>query len=140
MGTEVPERLRERIFAVVRGVPRGAVVSYGDVARACGTIPVVVGKALAHSPDDLPWQRVIGQDGTLRTARRGAEFAARQRALLEAEGVAFAEDGRVPEADAGWERGLASLPAPAREVAGAPAPARSLRLRDARPDGRPAAR
>jgi len=123
MGTEtergVPERLRERIFAVVRGVPRGGIVSYADVARACGTIPVVVGKALAHSPDDLPWQRVIGQDGTLRTARRGAELAARQRALLEAESVAFAEDGRVPEADAGWERGLASLPAPAREVAGA---------------------
>jgi alkylated DNA nucleotide flippase Atl1 len=110
---EVPAPLRERIFAAVRAVPRGGIVSYGDVARACGTIPVVVGKALAQSPDDLPWQRVIGQDGTLRTARRGAEFAARQRALLEGEGIAFGEDGRVPETDSGWERGLASLGLPA---------------------------
>src|SRR5262249_24973333 len=109
MEYEMDARLRERIFAVVRAVPRGGVVSYGDVARACGTIPVVVGKALAHSPDGLPWQRVIGQDGTLRTARRGPEFAARQRALLEAEGVAFAEDGRVDGRDPGWERGLAAL-------------------------------
>jgi methylated-DNA-protein-cysteine methyltransferase-like protein len=120
----VPVRLRERIFAAVRVVPRGGVVSYGDVARACGTIPVVVGKALAHCPDDLPWQRVIGQDGTLRTARRGADLAARQRARLEAEGIAFDEDGRVPAADPGWERGLASLPAPDREEADSRHPGR----------------
>jgi alkylated DNA nucleotide flippase Atl1 len=94
------------------------------VARVCGTIPVVVGKALSHCPDDLPWQRVIGQDGTLRTARRGAEFAARQRARLEAEGVAFDEDGRVPGADPGWERGLASLPAPYRQEPDARHPGR----------------
>jgi methylated-DNA-protein-cysteine methyltransferase related protein len=109
MECDIPARLRERIFAVVRAVPRGGVVSYGDVARSCGTIPVVVGKALAHSPDGLPWQRVIGQDGTLRTARRGAEFAARQRALLEAEGVAFGDDGRIAKTDPGWERGLAAI-------------------------------
>jgi methylated-DNA-protein-cysteine methyltransferase related protein len=120
----VPARLRERIFAAVRAVPRGGVVSYGDVARACGTIPIVVGKALAHSIDGVPWQRVVGQDGTLRTARRGAEFAARQRALLEAEGVAFAGDGRVDGTDPGWERGLAALGVakvmPARKRAGRP--------------------
>jgi methylated-DNA-protein-cysteine methyltransferase-like protein len=103
---EAPETLRAQIFAVVRAVPSGGIVSYGDVARVCGTIPVVVGKALAFCPDDVPWQRVIGRDGTLRTARRGAEFALRQRALLEAEGIRFDAEEHVAADDEGWERGL----------------------------------
>jgi methylated-DNA-protein-cysteine methyltransferase-like protein len=114
-------RLRAEIFAAVAAVPRGGVVGYGDVARACGTIPVVVGKALAHCGPGVPWQRVVGTDGSLRTARRGPEFAARQRALLEGEGIAFDAEGRVPPAEPGWERGRAALAAWLRATAeGAP--------------------
>lgn len=101
--------VRRDIFAAVRAVPAGSVVGYGDVARACGSIPILIGKALAFCPDDVPWQRVVGSDGTLRTARRGAIYAERQRALLEGEGVAFDGDGRVERGEPAWERGQAAL-------------------------------
>lgn len=84
-----------RIYEWVREVPAGTVVSYGEVARACGTIPILVGKAMAVCPEDVPWHRVVGADGTLKIARRGPEWALRQRRLLEAEGVHFLPDGRV---------------------------------------------
>ncbi|MGQ9523387.1 MAG: MGMT family protein [Armatimonadota bacterium] len=85
----------QRVYEWVRHVPAGTVVSYSEVARACGTIPILVGKAMAVSPEDVPWHRVVGADGTLKIARRGPEWAAHQRKLLEAEGVAFLPDGRV---------------------------------------------
>lgn len=103
--------LRREILDAVRAVTPGSVVGYGDVARACGTIPVLVGKALAFCDADVPWQRVIGSDGTLRTARRGAALAARQRALLEAEGIRFEATGRVSPDDPAWERGQTALAA-----------------------------
>jgi len=84
-----------RIYEWVRTVPAGTVVSYGEVARACGTIPILVGKAMAVCPEDVPWHRVVGADGTLKIARRGPEWALRQRRLLEAEGITFLPDGRV---------------------------------------------
>ncbi len=89
------ESIFQRIYSFTRTVPEGKVVSYGDVARQCGTIAVLVGKAMAVCPPDVPWHRVVGADGTLRIAKRGPEWALRQRKLLELEGVPFL-------ADAGW--------------------------------------
>lgn len=110
--------VRRDILDAVRALPPGAVVGYGDVARVCGTIPVLVGKALAFCDGDVPWQRVIGGDGTLRTARRGATYAALQRALLEAEGVRFTEQDRVSPGEPAWERGREALLAWARGAEG----------------------
>jgi methylated-DNA-protein-cysteine methyltransferase-like protein len=110
-------KLRREILDAVRALPSGAVVGYGDVARACGTIPLLVGKTLAACGADVPWQRVIGSDGTLRTARRGSAYAARQRALLEKEGVTFDADGRVPPDDPAWERGFSAMRAWGRRAA-----------------------
>ena len=45
--------LREAVYRVVRDVPAGEVISYGEVARLCGTIPVLVGKALAGKIEEL---------------------------------------------------------------------------------------
>jgi methylated-DNA-protein-cysteine methyltransferase-like protein len=89
------EGIFQRIYSFTRTVPEGKVVSYGDVARQCGTIAVLVGKAMAVCPPDVPWHRVVGADGTLRIAKRGPEWALRQRKLLELEGVPFLADGRV---------------------------------------------
>jgi methylated-DNA-protein-cysteine methyltransferase related protein len=67
----------------VREIPPGFVRSYGDVSPGA---PRFAGTVL-HSNDDpeLPWHRVVRADGSL---AKGA----RQRALLEAEGVPFRGD------------------------------------------------
>jgi methylated-DNA-protein-cysteine methyltransferase related protein len=74
--------LSERATIVIeriRSVPEGYVTTYGDVSPGS---PRFAGAVLAHTDDDLPWQRVVRADGSL---AKGAE----QRALLEAEGVPF---------------------------------------------------
>jgi alkylated DNA nucleotide flippase Atl1 len=64
----------------VRSVPEGFVTTYGDLSPAA---PRLAGAVLAASADEqVPWHRVVRSDGSL---ARGA----RQRRLLEAEGIAF---------------------------------------------------
>jgi len=69
----------------VRGIPPGFVRTYGDVSPGA---PRFAGAVLAACQDPaLPWHRIVRADGSL---AKGA----RQRALLEAEGVPF-RGGRV---------------------------------------------
>ena len=70
----------DEILAAVRAIPRGRVTTYGDLSPGA---PRRAGAVLAANDDpDLPWQRVVRADGSLAKGER-------QRALLEAEGVAF---------------------------------------------------
>jgi alkylated DNA nucleotide flippase Atl1 len=64
----------------VRATPAGFVRSYGDVSPGA---PRVAGAVLADCVDPtVPWHRIVRADGSL---AKGA----RQRALLEAEGIPF---------------------------------------------------
>jgi methylated-DNA-protein-cysteine methyltransferase-like protein len=85
------------IYAVIRRIPPGRVMSYGQVGREAGGIsPRVVGWAMANPmDDDIPWQRVVGVDGYLRIGRRSVELQLQQRQLLEREGVTFLENDCV---------------------------------------------
>jgi alkylated DNA nucleotide flippase Atl1 len=70
----------DQILERVRTTPAGFVRTYGDVSPGA---PRAAGAAL-HACDDprVPWHRIVRADGSL---AKGA----RQRALLEAEGVPF---------------------------------------------------
>lgn len=81
------EGAADAVYAVVRAIPRGRVLSYGQVAAALGLAPRTVGWVLSSAPDGVPWHRVVGADGYLRIARRAPELKALQRRLLEDEGV-----------------------------------------------------
>jgi methylated-DNA-protein-cysteine methyltransferase related protein len=71
------------VLARIREVPEGFVRSYGDVSPGA---PRFAGTVLHNDHDpDLPWWRIVRADGSL---AKGA----RQRALLEAEGVPFRGD------------------------------------------------
>ena len=69
-----------RVLARIRATPPGFVRAYGDVSPDA---PRLVGAVLAACEDEeLPWHRIVRSDGSL---AKGA----RQRALLEAEGIPF---------------------------------------------------
>lgn len=88
---------RQELYDLLPKIPEGTVVSYGAIGRALEN-PVsglVAGKWMATCPPDLPWWRVIGADGTLKTFNRSPEIALEQRRLLEAENVTFNEEGQV---------------------------------------------
>ena len=95
---------RERVLHVVRQVPPGRVVSYGQVAlwvgspRAARQVGGVL-YGLREADGDVPWQRVINARGGISTYKVGAGEL--QVALLRAEGVEVAADG-VDLARWGW--------------------------------------
>jgi methylated-DNA-protein-cysteine methyltransferase-like protein len=95
-----------RIFDVVRRIPAGRVLTYGDVAALAG-LPGharLVGYALHALPDGttVPWHRVINARGGISTGRAypGGELV--QRFLLEGEGVEFDARGRTSLARYRW--------------------------------------
>ncbi len=81
---------REAIFALVKRVPKGRVITYGQLARAAKLRggARAAGYAMAACPKGrgIPWHRVVGAGGRilLREPR-----AALQRRLLESEGIEF---------------------------------------------------
>lgn len=86
----------ESVYDIVRSVPPGQVISYGQVAFLAGNGRMArqVGWALHVCPEEgVPWHRVVRKDGSLPSLSE--ESAARQRRLLEEEGVAFDGEGRV---------------------------------------------
>ena len=96
--------LYDRIYTVVRKIPRGQVATYGQVAAIVGKCTArSVGYAMAAVPSgaDIPWHRVINHEGKISPRRHGSG-SVRQRRLLEAEGVCFDRWGRVNFYDVGW--------------------------------------
>lgn len=96
----------ERVRRVVLMIPRGRVMTYGDVALAAGMPGAarVVGYALRALGTAVPWQRVLGRRNP-RTAQitiRDPRSKSEQRRLLEQEGVEFDARGGVPLADYGF--------------------------------------
>ena len=79
--------MRKKIEAAIRKIPKGKVSTYGAIARAAG-FPGNARRVAAtlHAAVGLPWQRVVGAGGEIKT--RG-EHAFEQRFRLESEGVTF---------------------------------------------------
>jgi methylated-DNA-protein-cysteine methyltransferase-like protein len=95
----------ERVYQVVRLIPPGKVVTYGQIARLLGEPhgARTVGWAMQALPDpEVPWHRVINAQGRISGVGRGAR-ADLQRALLEDEGVVFDARGRVDLSVYQWE-------------------------------------
>jgi len=97
----------ERIYAIVRRIPRGRVSSYGQIARLAGLPGHArqVGYALSALSGDrgIPWHRVVDARGGIRL-RSEPGYEEIQRALLEREDVVFGADARISLARFGWPR------------------------------------
>jgi methylated-DNA-protein-cysteine methyltransferase-like protein len=90
---------------VLRAVPRGRVVTYGQVAALAGREGAARGVAwILHSSAEaagLPWHRVIGAGGAI-SLPRGKGFEAQKKRLLD-EGVVVGPRGRVDLKRFRWE-------------------------------------
>lgn len=87
----------EAVYRIVRRIPRGRVMSYGQIAELLEQrlSARAVGWAMNQCPDDVPWQRVVNASGGISTAHLH-EPPDLQRRLLEREGVRFGAKGTLP--------------------------------------------
>ncbi|MBO5230291.1 MAG: MGMT family protein [Clostridia bacterium] len=98
-----------KIYDVVRKIPRGKVCTYGCVAAMAGNPrwSRVVGYALHVNPEPgkIPCHRVVTKNGEVSKAFAfGGENM--QRILLAEEGVEFLDDGRVDMKRFAWNGNL----------------------------------
>ena len=88
----------EKIYDVVKRIPKGKVASYGTVAAMAGNPrwARVVGYALHSNPEPItiPCHRVVTKDGRVSVAFAfGGENM--QRLLLNEEGIEFLDNGNI---------------------------------------------
>jgi O-6-methylguanine DNA methyltransferase len=97
----VPARLTafaQSVLDAVDRIPRGRVMSYGDVAEYVGAGSArAVGTVMARYGAEVPWHRVLHSDGTCATHKSD-----RQLETLRAEGVPM-RGARVDMATARWD-------------------------------------
>ena len=94
---------RERVEAIVRQIPRGRVMTYGQLAGLCGNARAarIVG-GIAHFGDpNLPWQRVVSKTGGLAAGYPGGREGHRQ--VLEQEGIVLDDQLKVDIAALLWK-------------------------------------
>lgn len=89
----VRSELYERIYGIVRLIPRGKVATYGQIARLAGMTGQarLVGYALHCLPNNsnIPWHRVINRFGKISLSQFVNDNGSLQRNLLESEGIHF---------------------------------------------------
>jgi methylated-DNA-protein-cysteine methyltransferase-like protein len=86
---------RDRVYQIVRRIPRGRVMTYGQIAELLGDgyTPRTVGFVMHGSTPGTPWHRVLNAQGACSTGRVVLPHDKQQR-LLEAEGVVFGKNRR----------------------------------------------
>jgi methylated-DNA-protein-cysteine methyltransferase-like protein len=93
------DQVFEKIYRLVLRIPRGRVMTYGQIARLLEErySPRLVGWAMHATPNDgrnIPWHRVINSSGGISTGRVILTEPNVQLLMLEAEGVVFNANGR----------------------------------------------
>lgn len=99
----VDAEFKKRVYDLVAQIPRGRVMTYGQIAALCGAAWAAweVGQIAHTGPADLPWQRVVNKQGGLAVGWPGGGRAT-HRALLEGEGVTVSDEFKVDVAKLLW--------------------------------------
>ena len=99
------------VWQVVQGIPRGHVLTYGEVARLAGMSRAArrVSQAMRRAPRGmtLPWHRVVNAQGKISFPADSAGFQ-QQKNLLEEEGVVFIK-GKIDLNRYGYQGALDQL-------------------------------
>ena len=101
---------RERVYKIVRRIPKGKVMTYGQIAYMLGEgyTPRTVGFVMHGSDDRTPWHRVINSQGRCSTGGIVLPSDKQQR-MLESEGVKFDDKGRCDLEEFLWRRRARSV-------------------------------
>lgn len=94
---------RHSVYEIVRSIPLGRVMTYGDIAALAGH-PYAARQVggLAHfGPTDLPWHRVVNRFGDCASGYYGGKEGHRQ--ALEAEGITVESYRIVDFKDRLWQ-------------------------------------
>ena len=99
----VDRQFSERVYELVAQIPRGRVMTYGQIAALCGSprSARIVGQVAHWGPLELPWQRVVNKSGGLAAGYTTGGREAHKRDL-EAEGVEVLEDLTVDVGSLIW--------------------------------------
>ena len=102
--SRVDATFKDRVIELVARIPRGRVMTYGQIATLCGAPWAAweVGQIANHGPTELPWQRVVNKQGGLARGWPHGGIAG-HRAQLEAEGVSVSEDFKVDVGKLLWQ-------------------------------------
>ena len=90
MKKETDKRYRERVYRLVRSIPRGHVMTYGQIAEILGEgyTPRTVGFVMHGSDDRTPWHRVINAQGRISLPEDSTSYQEQKRRLAM-EGIQF---------------------------------------------------
>lgn len=90
------ERFTARVIKIIRAIPPGTVMTYGQVARVAGSpraarqvVRILHSMSTAHH---LPWHRVINVRGEISLAEESGEI---QKLSLQSEGITFTDGARI---------------------------------------------
>src|SRR5262249_7410205 len=80
-------RFHRAVYRLVEKIPRGRVMTYGQIAAILGwpRAARAVGQAMRHCPADVPWHRVVNAQGGI-SLRANVDSMLTQRVFLEQEG------------------------------------------------------
>ena len=88
-------KFKDRVVKIVKMIPRGQVMSYGQVALYVGVPRAArqVGWILRglHKETPVPWWRVVNNEGRI-SIKHSKFHALEQKAILEKEGLKIAKD------------------------------------------------
>ena len=107
-GARPVTEFESRVYAALREIPRGKVVTYATLARRldCGSAQAV-GQALRRNPfaPEVPCHRVISSTHQIGgySGKRSGVRVERKRRLLAEEGVEFTRDGRLRDDGKLWD-------------------------------------
>ena len=97
---------REKVYKLTRQIPKGKVVTYGQLARLAGSPRAAraVGMCMKINPDapNTPCHRVVASNGNLTGYSAGNGISTKKKMLIE-EGVRFKGD-RVDLTSSKWEK------------------------------------
>ena len=96
-------RIRAEVIRLVALIPKGKFTTYGSIALHMNCNPRHVAQSLSRLTEEeakeFPWHRVVAADARI-SRSMDPELAAKQAALLEAEGMKVNAKGFITDADA----------------------------------------